>query len=248
MLSPGARCCAATGRGRLAGWVLSPLIVALAALALLAVLSPGQPVAVWRAWPQELPWLMVGYAVLACAGPARLTWQTRNCVKRVRQIVTRPADGPQVFEVDPPPLGPPPAAVGTGRRIVIFCDGTKADKPDQLSEGIAAPTNVYKLFTHLAKSEAQTGWYDAGVGTETSSEFLAGKTLNALAKMMGWVKATLFGAFVKFRTLIEAGFGVGITENIVQAYTEIVRRYRPGDRITSWASHAAPTRRVAWPA
>ena len=51
------------------GWVLSPLIVALAALALLAVLSPGQPVAVWRAWPQQLPWLLVAYAVLACAGP-----------------------------------------------------------------------------------------------------------------------------------------------------------------------------------
>ena len=50
--------------------------------------------------------------------------------------------------------------------------------------------------------------------------------------MVGWVKATpFFGAFVKFRTIIEAGFGVGITENIVQAYSEIVRRYRPGDRI-----------------
>src|SRR3989337_1327660 len=57
-------------------WVLSPLIVALAALALLAVLSPGQSVPVWRSWPQELPWLLVGYAVLACAGPARLAWQT----------------------------------------------------------------------------------------------------------------------------------------------------------------------------
>ena len=213
------------------GWVLSPLIVALAALALLAVLSPGQPVAVWRAWPQHLPWLLVLYAVLACAGPARLAWQTRSCVKRVRRIVTRPADGPQVFEVDPPPLGPPPAAVGTGRRIVIFCDGT-SNRPDQLSEGIAAPTNVFRLFSNLEKSEAQTGWYDAGVGTETSSESLTGKALGAVAKMIGWVKATpFFGAFVKFRTLIEAGFGVGITENIVQAYGEIVRQYRPGDRI-----------------
>ncbi len=213
------------------GWVLSPLIVALGAVALLAVLSPGQPLAVWRAWPQQLPLLLVLYAVLACAGPARLAWQTRSCVKRVRRIVTRPADGPQVFEGEPSPLGPPPAVVGTGRRIVIFCDGT-SNRPDQLSEGIAAPTNVFRLFSNLEKSEAQTAWYDAGVGTETSSETLTGKTLGAIAKMIGWVKATpFFGAFVKFRTLIEAGFGVGITENIVQAYCEIVRRYQPGDRI-----------------
>ena len=155
------------------GWVLSPLVVALGAVALLAVLSPGQPLAVWRAWPQQLPLLLVLYAVLACAGPARLAWQTRSCVKRVRRIVTRPADGPQVFEGEPSPLGPPPAVVGTGRRIVIFCDGT-SNRPDQLSEGIAAPTNVFRLFSNLEKSEAQTGWYDAGVGTETSSETLTG--------------------------------------------------------------------------
>ena len=215
-------------------WVWRPILVAVGAVALLAVLSPGYPLSIWtdwRAWLEHLPALLVIFAVLACTGPARLCASTADRVSRVRRIVNRLDDGKQEFESAAPPLGPRPATLGTGRRIVIFCDGT-SNRPDQLSEGIAAPTNVYKLFMHLAKSEAQTGWYDAGVGTETSSESLAGKTLSALAKMVGWVKATpFFGAFVKFRTIIEAGFGVGITENIVQAYTEIVRRYRPGDRI-----------------
>lgn len=218
-----------------AGWVVSPLAVALAALALLVILSPGYSPAFWQVWPKGslwgIPWGLVAYGVLACIGPAWLSWGTWNHVSRVRRIVTRPSDTPQVFEIDPPPLGPKPAPVGTGRRIVIFCDGT-SNRLDQMAEGKKAPTNVARLYNHLVKSEAQTGWYDAGVGTETSSESLTGKTLGSIAKMVGWARGLwLTGGFVKVRTFLEAGFGVGITENIVQAYTEIARRYQPGDRI-----------------
>ena len=157
-------------------------------------------------------------------------------------------DGKQEFESMAPPLGPRPATVGTGRRIVIFCDGT-SNKPDQLSEGIAAPTNVYKLFTHLAKSEAQTGWYDAGVGTETSSKSLAGKTLSALAKMVGWVKATqFFGAFVKFRTISRRVSASASPKTSCRPIPRSSAAIVPAIASTSWAFRAAPTRRVAWPA
>ena len=215
-----------------AAWVLSPLGAALAALALLVIVSPGHSPAIWRAWPQAIPWGLVAYGVLVCIGPARLAWVTRSHVRRVRRIVTRPPDGkPQVFEIEPPPLGPQPPVVVTGRRIAIFCDGT-SNKPDQLSEGISAPTNVYKLYSHLVNNELQTRWYDPGVATGTSSESLAGKTLGVVSKAIGWIKATqIFGGFVKLRAIIEAAFGVGITENIVQAYREIARQYQPGDRI-----------------
>src|SRR5262249_31127528 len=84
----------------------------------------------------------------------------------------------------------------------------------------------------LVKTEEQTGWYDPGVGTGTSSVSVAGKVLANITRTIGWANATaLFGGFVKVQTIIEAAFGAGITENIAQAYAEIVRQYVPGDRI-----------------
>jgi hypothetical protein len=82
------------------------------------------------------------------------------------------------------------------------------------------------------KDESQVGWYDAGVGSMTSSQTVAGATAGRLAAAVGFLKASqALGYLVKFWTILEAAVGVGITENIVQAYSEIVRQYRPGDRI-----------------
>lgn len=214
-------------------WRRYPLGVAVASVALAAAtVSPGYLCWAWSGRPLAWSWWLLVYSALACVGPARLFLRTADRVTRVRTIVNRPsAPDKQVFEVCATALGPRPTTVGTGRRIVIFCDGT-ANRPDQLSDGVPAPTNVHKLFASLVRSEEQTGWYDPGVATETSSEALVGKRLGAIAGMAGWAKATpVFGAFVKLRTVLEAAVGVGITENIVQAYTEIVRQYRPGDRI-----------------
>ncbi len=215
-------------------WKWRPRCVAGAAVVLVVLLLPGYPLAVWDGWEvwlKYLPWWLALYVVLACIGPAWLAFKVSERINRACRIVKSVPGKEQEFEIAPPPLGQRPPTLLTGRRIVLFCDGT-SNRPDQLSEGISAPTNVYKLYTNLVKNEAQTGWYDPGVGTETSSESLVGKKLGAVAQMVGWLRATpFFGAFVKIRTILEAGFGVGITENIVQAYTEIVRQYRPGDRI-----------------
>jgi uncharacterized protein (DUF2235 family) len=196
-------------------WTLYPLGVAITAVAAILLLWPGQP-----------RWALGLSCLVSIAGVAWLTFQVSERVRRAKQIVDDPA-----FEVQPQAMGPPPMAAGGGRRIVIFCDGT-SNKPDQTSDGEPAPTNVYRLFRDLRKDETQTAWYDPGVGTETSSQAVKGITAGRIAAMIGWVQGSQGAGFlVKFRTIVEAGFGVGITENIVQAYTEIVRQYRPGDRI-----------------
>lgn len=200
-------------------WTLYPLGVAVAAVALILLLWPGQP-----------RWALALSCVVSCAGAAWLALGVSGRVRRARQIVVPGLPGkPQKFEADSIHLDRPPAA--GGRRIVIFCDGT-SNRPDQKSDGVPAPTNVCRLSDDLIRTEKQTGWYDAGVGSETSSEAVAGATAGRIAAMIGWLQASrAAGLFTKVRTVSETAFGVGITENIVQAYAEIVRQYRPGDRI-----------------
>lgn len=196
-------------------WTLYPAGVAVSAVAAILLLWPGQP-----------SWALGLSCLVSVAGVAWLTMQVSGRVTRAKQIVLN-----GMFEAEPTPIPAAPTTLGTGRRIVIFCDGT-SNKPDQTSDGEPAPTNVYRLFRDLRKDETQTAWYDAGVGTETSSQAVKGALAGRIAAMIGWVQGSQgAGLYVKLRTIIEAGFGVGITENIVQAYTEIVRQYQPGDRI-----------------
>lgn len=199
-------------------WTLYPAGVVIAAIALVFLVWPGQP-----------RWALGLSCVVATIGVGWLTLQVSERVRRARQIVVPRARG-LTFEVDHR-LGAPPAAGSAGRRIVIFCDGT-SNKPDQTSDGEQAPTNVFRMFRDLQKNETQTAWYDAGVGTETSSETVKVARVGRIATAIGWLQGSQgAGLYVKFRTVLEAGFGMGITENIVQAYTEIVRQYQPGDRI-----------------
>jgi uncharacterized protein (DUF2235 family) len=126
-------------------------------------------------------------------------------------------------------LGSPARA--TGRRIVICCDGT-GNRPDDEEEGLPATTNVWKLYRALICDEAQTTWYDAGVGTDTSSTSLemtwSRRLLTALGARTG---GQIMAAFSRLHRINEAATGAGITENIAQAYAEIVRQYRPGDQV-----------------
>ena len=196
-------------------WTLYPLGVAITVVATILLVWPGHP-----------RWALGLSCLVSIAGVAWLTFQVSERVRRAKQIVDDPT-----FEEEQQALGPAPMAAGSGRRIVIFCDGT-SNKPDQTSDGEPAPTNVHRLFRDLRKDESQTAWYDPGVGTETSSQAVKGATAGRIAGMIGWVQGSQgAGYYVKYRTIIEAAFGVGITENVVQAYTEIVRQYRPGDRI-----------------
>src|SRR3546814_122526 len=84
----------------------------------------------------------------------------------------------------------------------------------------------------LVCDEMQVTWYQAGVGSDTSSTARqAHRTQRVLAAVgtdAGVRAAALGSRIVK---LFEGAFGTGVSEGIIKGYTEIVRQYRPGDRI-----------------
>jgi len=90
------------------------------------------------------------------------------------------------------------------KRLVICCDGTW-NRPDQVSDGKVCSTNVTKIAQAIAGRDAsgvlQHVYYDRGVGTD-------------------WWDHLRGGAF-----------GVGLSENIREAYQFLVTRYEPGDEL-----------------
>ncbi len=148
---------------------------------------------------------------------------------RRRRFLTEllPFDGDAALQ-DGPELPPPTTG---GRRIVILCDGT-SNRPGQTEGGLAVTTNVYKLFTMLAADEIQTTWYQAGVGSDTSSTARQVRRTQAILGAIGANAGSQVAAYGdRLIKLIESAFGTGISEGIVNGYAEIVRQYRPGDRI-----------------
>src|SRR5262249_12410182 len=104
-----------------------------------------------------------------------------------------------------------------GRNILIFSDGTGQAggyMPDE------ARSNVYKLFraTRISPDTAinpkeQIAFYDAGLGSRAGGEGIRFKWWRRVYNLLG--KAT----------------GLGITQNIIDCYAEIIRVWQPGDRI-----------------
>ena len=87
-------------------------------------------------------------------------------------------------------------------KLIVCCDGTW-NTPDQLDQGVPAPTNVARMSNAIVKNQAQKVYYHPGVGTGNS----------------WWDKA------------IGGGTGTGLTRNILSAYQWLCRNYQPGDDI-----------------
>ena len=87
-------------------------------------------------------------------------------------------------------------------RLVVCCDGTWGT-PDRKDRGVAAPTNVVRLYNALVEDGGQRRYYHPGVGAEGS----------------WWEKA------------IAAGTGVGLERNIQSAYRWLCDNYSPGDDV-----------------
>lgn len=137
----------------------------------------------------------------------------------------------------PVPEGSKPAASQallarpSGRRIVILCDGT-SNRPDEQEDGEDTPTNIWKLFRALVSDEVQTTWYQAGVGSDSSSTSAQVRQTQATLSFFGANTASQVAAnFRRLVKVVEGAFGTGISETILNGYAEIVRQYRPGDRI-----------------
>lgn len=94
------------------------------------------------------------------------------------------------------------------RNLVVCLDGT-GNKP---KAGVG--TNVELLYSllDLSDPERQIAYYDPGVGT--------------FAAAGAWTRLARF-----FSRILGLLFGIGLRENLGQAYTWVIDNYRPGDRI-----------------
>ena len=93
------------------------------------------------------------------------------------------------------------------KRLIVCCDGTW-NNPEQEDNGIAAPTNVVKIYNALAEQDAngieQLKYYHPGVGGEDT----------------GLLDSVLGGAF-----------GIGIRRHLCSAYHWLGNNYEAGDEI-----------------
>ena len=122
------------------------------------------------------------------------------------------------------------------KNIVICCDGT-GNRPDESDEdGQPTTSNVWKFYDALVSYPdsgwEQVKWYDPGVGTDTSTKSRRLKNLLGIANRVALSQPkSVITILATLERLGELAFGTGITENVLQAYTEVVRNYRTGDRL-----------------
>jgi uncharacterized protein (DUF2235 family) len=91
------------------------------------------------------------------------------------------------------------------QNIVICCDGTG-------NEYGSANSNVVKLYCTLSSNDQQCAYYHPGVGTMGAR--------NALSAIGKW--------WTEVRGL---AFGYGLSDNIADVYSFLMRRFNPGDQI-----------------
>lgn len=206
---------AARRRRRREGWVFAVGLAAVIGPAVGWVLPWPDPPGIGRAAA-----MMAGALAILLGG----AWQMRCLAARIRlgEALLDETGAPPVAM----PLQPPPTP---GRRIVILCDGTGNRPPDPDDP---TASNIWKIRQALAEDETQTVWYDPGVGTGTSRPARALAAFERWSKRIGLPGVSWVGSFGgRLSVAFEGMTGTGIGENILDGYREIVRQYRPGDRI-----------------
>ncbi len=128
----------------------------------------------------------------------------------------------------------------TNKNIVICLDGT-SNTPDQIEMGFAAQTNVFKLFRMLKG--------DDGAGFSADGHFDASLCKKYKDKQIAFYYAGVGNKYDNDAILQTFGMatGMGAGEIIERAYLDLVRVYRPGDRvfITGFSRGAAISRLLA---
>lgn len=110
------------------------------------------------------------------------------------------------------------------KNIVICLDGT-SNTPDQVDQGFAATTNVYKLFRML-KTDGR-GMYEPG------EEFDATLVRRYADKQIAFYYAGVGNKydFDAFAQVFGMASGLGAAEIVNRAYLDLVRVYQKGDRV-----------------
>lgn len=97
-----------------------------------------------------------------------------------------------------------PEEVTVPKRLVVCCDGTW-NRPDQLSNGVAAPTNVLKVALAVSERDSfgveQPVFYEPGVGTRPWERLRGG------------------------------ALGYGLSRNVRDCYRFLVETFEPGDEL-----------------
>lgn len=206
------------------------------------LLVPANALRAPDSWRSALEWWPFVLALVVAHVRVRAAWLDTK--RRVLVLVPRndplrartSAPPSQVRPADPPRARPVNAEGAPGpKNIVIFCDGT-GNRADATEEGRPALTNAAKLYRaaldHFDSEWSQVTWYDAGVGTGTSSDGRLWQSATDILKRVGARTPSSIATIIqKARMMLELATGVGIIENITEGYTEIVRQYQPGDRI-----------------
>lgn len=105
-----------------------------------------------------------------------------------------------------------------GKNIVICCDGTgqtipAAESRDRRNQSNPGRSNVLRLFDLLVKDTPhQICWYDPGIGTIPNLE-REQRLMHAM------------------RNARDEWLGLGLMENVSQAYLHLMEHFAPGDRV-----------------
>jgi uncharacterized protein (DUF2235 family) len=120
------------------------------------------------------------------------------------------------------------------KNIVICSDGTW-NSPEDTDRGLPSPTNVCKIFKAVLtpgsptpSNVPQLKWYDGGLGAQLGRW---GNLLDFVGGVIASQTKGIAAPFSKLGVLIEGGTGLGISQNICEAYTWLCKVYQPGDRI-----------------
>ena len=112
---------------------------------------------------------------------------------------------------------------------IIFCaDGTWNNAGDELDDS-AAPSNVFKLFTHLAGKDVSKIHHSEITGrvTEYEKSLIIDTEVLQVSKYINGVGSSS----IKLLEVLGGAFGFGLIERIARGYTFISRNYVQGDRI-----------------
>ena len=112
---------------------------------------------------------------------------------------------------------------------IIFCaDGTWNNAGDELDDS-AAPSNVFKLFNHLAGKHVSKIVHSEITGrvTEYEKSLIIDTEVLQVSKYINGVGSSR----IKLLEILGGAFGFGLIERIARGYTFISRNYVQGDRI-----------------
>jgi uncharacterized protein (DUF2235 family) len=113
---------------------------------------------------------------------------------------------------------------------IIFCaDGTWNKAGDEIDSDSDAPSNVFKLFTHLAGKHVSKINHSEITGrvTEYEKSLIVDTATLQIAKYINGVG----NSSLKINKILGGAFGFGLIERIARGYTFISRNYVQGDKI-----------------